>query len=69
MVERFRACQIQVDTHSKTQVGISTQDYDINRLEVEILGRYSNSRVPGVVYFDQQTHALACARMRSHGRK
>ena len=40
-------CQIQVDTHSKTRVQIPARDYDIDRSDVEILCRYSNSRAPG----------------------
>ena len=40
-------CQIQVHTHSKTRVQIPTRDYNIDRSEVEMLCRYSNSRAPG----------------------
>ena len=40
-------CQIQVDTHSKIRVQIPARDYDIDRSEVDILCRYSNSRAPG----------------------
>ena len=39
--------QIQVDTHSKTQVLIPSWDYNIDSSEVEILWLYSNSMAPG----------------------
>ena len=40
-------CQIQVDTHLKTQVRIPARDYDIDRSESEMVGHYSNSRAQG----------------------
>ena len=42
----------------RSQVGIPSRDYDINRSELEITCNYSNNRVPGAFSIKLERHFL-----------